>query len=240
MHANAANVLIAGFVGTKSQWRKLQRGWQSVLDRDGVEWFHCTDAMGFRRSYSGWTRAKRDAHLERLTRAVAASGLHPVAVCFSGNWTTTVAHDADWIERFPSAYAWCFEATVKALERVADERFTAQQIALAFCEHEQYQARAREVYDHFRFNGLWSQFVSLSFVNPRQSSEAQCADLITWEVQRDINQAGLPFEKQSKLALLDIMCARSFTWLRYDEAALTNQMSDVRGPPMKRPPGYQS
>jgi hypothetical protein len=239
-HGSATNIMVAGFVGSKTSWRRLQRDWKAVLARDQVECFHYTDLRYARKSYKGWDATRKARHLDDLARVIGASGVVPVVACFSGDWSATTAGDDHWNERFPSAYSWCFEAAVKALERVVADRFSAQPIVVSMCAHEQYGSRAVEVFDHFKFNGAWSGIVSLNYIDPKAFCEAQAADMIAWEVQRDLNQASAPPSQHLPLPLLDKVCApgRTFSWLRYDEAALINQMASPRGAPMKRPANY--
>lgn len=242
MHADARFVLVAGFVGSRPQWRRFQRDWQFILGRDGVSTFHYTDLRYGRKSYSGWSQEAKARHLKSLAGAIEGACVTPVVACFSGDWAKTVAGNADWIERFPSAYAWCFEAAMQALDWTAKKRFAAQQVAVSMCSHEEYERRAVEVYDHFKFNGAWPGIDSLCYVEPRDCLGAQAADMIAWEVQRDLNQADLPPAKQVPLPLLDKVSRpdQTFAWLRYDEAALREQMSLGRGPPLIRPPEYRS
>jgi hypothetical protein len=235
-HAGAANVLVAGFVGSKGNWRRLRRDWNAVLKRDRVECFHYTDLRYGRKSYANWDDAKKWRHLADLTRVVGTSGVVPVVACFTGDWAATTAGDDHWNQRFPSAYSWCFESAMQSLKWVIAKEYSTQPVAVSMCRHEQYDDRTAEVFDHFKHNGVWPEIVSLSHIEPKAFCEAQAADMIAWEVQRDLNQASAPPDKQLPLPLLDRMWP--FSWLRYDEAGLLEQMASPRGSPMKRPPNY--
>lgn len=236
-HGSATNILVAGFVGSRTSWRRLGKAWNAVLSRDCVEYFHYTDLRYARKSYQGWDANRKARHLEDLARAIEGSGAIPVVACFSGDWEATTAGDDHWKERFPSAYSWCFEAAIKSLERVVAERFSSQPITVSMCAHEQYGGRAVEVFDHFRFNGGWPDIVSLKYIDPKAVCEAQAADMIAWEVQRDLNQASTPLRDQVPLPLLEKVCSsnRRFSWLRAREDDLIAQMAAPRGLPLRRP-----
>jgi|GEM_PF-1667440 hypothetical protein len=83
IHAGAPVCSIAGYVGGKGQFRKLETAWLRVLYDFGVplEKFHTKDLIPRPHGYfEGWDTAKRDALLGKLTDAVAAhKKIHPVS-----------------------------------------------------------------------------------------------------------------------------------------------------------------
>jgi hypothetical protein len=90
IHAGSPVTLIAGFIGSRRQWRAVERRWQSIM---GDRVFHYKNM-----------RMEREM-LVKLATVLSGSNLGVVASGFSGDWKKAISSGpADWSIRFPSCY----------------------------------------------------------------------------------------------------------------------------------------
>lgn len=82
IHQGAEVCVIAGYYGESTQWRNLEKNWQTVL-RDAdvpIEKFHALDLLEHRKFFFGMERVQHDKLKTDLANAIASCEVHPVTV----------------------------------------------------------------------------------------------------------------------------------------------------------------
>jgi len=67
-------LVVAGYLGNQSQWKRFEHEWQLALAEAGAGSFHATDFFNFRGDFQGWDhdRARHNRFAKRFT-AIAES-----------------------------------------------------------------------------------------------------------------------------------------------------------------------
>src|SRR5208337_2242557 len=165
VHAGSPATIIAGFIGSRAQWRSAAKKWKPIV---GDLVFHYKDMR------------KEERLISELADLLSESGLGVVAAGFSGDWSRAIAHGSDWSRRFPSCYHMIFEHCFWQMDRYSKEHWNGEPIAVMFSRQDEYAKRAEEVWRAYKGNELWKNIVSFSYGDP-ELSPLQAADMIAYE-----------------------------------------------------------
>jgi hypothetical protein len=158
--------LVSGFIGTATEWNLMSIPWQQAM---GGKTFHYKDY-----------RLEADL-LEQLAVIISSSKVIPVSAGFCGNWEKAISHGNGWSVRFPSCYHMVFEQCLEHVNRLSDEHWGSQPVALMFSRQSEYATRAEEVWRTTTGNGLWPNLSHFGFRDPSLFPQLQAADMIAHE-----------------------------------------------------------
>lgn len=182
--------LISGFVGNLEDWPRVNSAWRNQLEVDGVPQFHYKDCVDQRKQYLGWDW-HRDCqpHLDRLAKIIHVAPVAGISAGFIGDWRSAVADRSDLAERFPSAYAFCFEALIRKI-RLEMHNHGQPDIILVMSRQNEYQRRALEVWEWHRERGYWPEIKDITYAEPRSVVGLQMADMLAYETHRHLFKKG--------------------------------------------------
>jgi hypothetical protein len=166
IHATSKTTIICGFIGPRSDWRRVARKWQKTTKG---EIFH-------------YKNMRNETQLiEKLATILGESCLAPIAMGFLGDWDRVIlSGEPHWPTRFPSCYQLVLEMCVQNLERHSQEMYEGEPIVLTFSRQDQYAKFAEEIWRAYRDAGLWNYVVGFGYGDP-ELPELQTADMIAYE-----------------------------------------------------------
>ncbi len=184
MNNQRDSTVVAGFFGPMQCWSDLQREWKRELSRVGVNAFHYTECRGRNHAYKNFDKHRQQSHLENLAEIISNSGLAYVSALFQGDYGKVLSEFPNAKIRFPHPYSICFELLVQDLISASRRATNPESIVLIFEEQGQFQKRALETYNLFKFNNLWPEIVSVIYSSSKSAIGLQVADMLAWEVGR--------------------------------------------------------
>ena len=159
-----------------------------------------------------------------MAKVIHVSPLGGISVGFMGNWRSAVKDRPDLDQRFPSAYAFCFEALIRKIRTEMHEHGQPD-IVLVMSRQNEYQRRALEVWEWHRERGYWPQIKDVKYAEPRDVAGLQMADMLAYETHRHLFKKG---ETWRTLPLLSQLVAkhdedgRTLYDAAYDEEQVRN------------------
>lgn len=166
-HAGSPVTAIGGFIGSRNQWRAVNRKWRKTM---GEHVFHYKEMR------------MEGAILSRLSDILANSDLEVIGSGFVGNWERAInSGAADWPKRFPSCYHLVFEMAAQRMQHISKSHWNGEPISITFSRQDEYAKRAEEVWRTYRGNGMWESIVHFSYGAPEDLVELQAADMIAHE-----------------------------------------------------------
>lgn len=185
---DAPITVIAGFVGTESQWTAVEAQWTAVLAEfadKGVTRFHMTECVNqagqFERIDSFW----RDYVLNRLSGILHGSGLQAI---WSGVDVRDFEREADdgFLKRYPKPYDLCIDDIAIKTKDWAREKAPGSDVAVMFSKQNEYESRAARIFDAYQRQQKWHQHISsFTFASPDKVVPLQTADMIAYEACKE-------------------------------------------------------
>jgi hypothetical protein len=166
IHASSETTIICGFIGSRSEWRRVVHKWQKTMKG---KVFHYKNMR------------KETKLLEKLATILAESRLAGINMGFLGNWDRAIKSGAaDWPTRYPSCYQLVLEMCVGYLEKHSTPLWDGEPIVLTFSRQDQYAKFAEQIWRSYRESGRWNYIVGLGYGDP-ELPELQAADMIAYE-----------------------------------------------------------
>ena len=181
IHAGAEATLVAGFVGLPDDWEAIASEWESKLDIAGISSFHYNECKAGTGEFAYKETWVREWLVSQLAKLLAGSPLKAVIAGFRGDWNSAISQGTEWDLRFPSTYHFAFEMCIEQIKYLSSQYWDHKPVTLVFSRQDEYESRAREIWQTFQANRLWSEFDSFSFGQPRNAFQLQAADMIAYE-----------------------------------------------------------
>jgi hypothetical protein len=126
IHAGSETTIICGFIGSRSEWRRVVHKWQKAMKG---KVFHYKNMR------------KETKLLEKLATILAESRLAGINMGFLGNWDRAIKSGAaDWPTRYPSCYQLVLEMCAGYLEKHSTSLWDGEPIVLTFSRQDQQAA----------------------------------------------------------------------------------------------------
>jgi hypothetical protein len=118
IHGSSKTTLICGFIGTRTEWRRVTHKWQKKMK--GVV-FH-------------YQKMRHETELlEKLATILGDSHLEVIMTGFTGEWNRAIKSGAPhWPTRFPSCYQFILEMCVQTIERQSTLLWNGEPVVLTF------------------------------------------------------------------------------------------------------------
>lgn len=66
IHEGSPHVVVAGLVGPQNKWIAFEKKWRELLDCWGLDFFHMSDFESYYGPYSSWTKEQHRSRLDQL------------------------------------------------------------------------------------------------------------------------------------------------------------------------------
>lgn len=174
-------VVVAGFIGTSSEWASVMTDFNAEVERVQVKPFHRVHCQHRNKAYERWSSTQSAKHIARLSDIVSSSSLFPISASFIGNWNN-IGLPPSFYGRFPHPYHVCFELLVQNIVKYANA--AGESVCLVLETQDQFSLRAHKIYNIHKFNGKWGEIITFNYADKQVCSHLQCADLFAWEIRR--------------------------------------------------------
>lgn len=229
---------MAGFVGSQQRWLELEGDWRKALDCWGLDSFHMTDFESYYRNYSNWTR---DQHRDRLNHLLDLISSHTMGYIGFGlsiqAYERALAEDMrDKLTAYHVLAFCCFRYGSQLLHEMTDvfRQISADldtppdllDFPTAFVYDEVGKGRGalQETYERIASVGSIKQdlhVVSLSYQSKRNLAALQAADILAYELWKDIPRSLGLSQRPKRYPMRRIEeFSRSVSWHFYDEEQL--------------------
>ncbi len=178
---NPQRMLIAGFVGTDAEWEAVGEQWAEALEKHDAPYFHGCELNMQRGPFERWERWRCDALKKRCGKILSGSNLGEISAGFIGDWSSVTRQAPDMGERFPSAYAFCFEMAVAQMQRAAKRWYGGDSVACIFDVQDEHSPHATDVFKQRKALGLWPNVASVAYADDLDVIQLQCADMLSNE-----------------------------------------------------------
>jgi hypothetical protein len=180
IHAGSKTTIICGFVGPRSEWRRVTHKWQKAMKGRVFHYKNMHDETKL---------------LEKLATILADSRLAGINMGFLGDWDRAIkSGPAHWLKRYPSCYQTVLEMCVGHLENHSKASWDGEPIVLTFSRQDEYAKFAEKVWRSQRDRGEWDCVVGFGYGDPGLP-ELQTADMIAHEAfqcAREVYERGAP------------------------------------------------
>lgn len=214
IHGGSKLCVVAGYVGTVTQWSKFECLWESDANAPGFhgrEFFDRNDRGQPTGIYAGWGNAQCDAYLNRLLSAIWQSGVLPIGTMVDveafhsysedeRRYLTGGFHEA--LRRWRPSGAPSkpyYVGFLFTLLRVLDDQ--SLRVAFTFDQQKQMEAQAHELYNYLKGNKDFNhsgKMGALVFESRDQASPLQAADMLAHAWYRYGSKSGKisePFQR---------------------------------------------
>lgn len=225
-HAGSDAVAVAGYVSTPEKWAEFESEWRRALQDFGLSFFHMTDFANGAKAYAHWQRTTKQMRLARLVEIINAHVIGSVG---------TVIPTALFNRLFSAkAKAHCggsygLAATANFVEvarivRALNERGPWDAwIAYVF---ESGTLGAGQVLKSFQYNKNDPKqeeelrLLSLRFEDKRQLAPLQAADILAYELYRQLPKQLGADPRPPRQFNLERLSIPDRDWGRFDEDEL--------------------
>jgi len=181
VHANSDVILISGVVGTIDVWDNFDREWAKQLAVPNVPYFHAYDCEVGEGEYQRLSKGLRESLTIGLAGVICENHLRIVRSLLPRPTWKEISSGPPDPDDFRHPYQVCFENCLDQLSKWAAVYASSEQVALIFAEQTEYKGIAYEMYEIYRNIGVWKNFVSITFADPKLFPGLQAADLVCYE-----------------------------------------------------------
>jgi hypothetical protein len=187
-HDSAQAIAVAGYISTAEQWELFNDEWSSALSEWSLKFFHMTDFANRANEYSGWSDEDRRLRFARLARIIDKHTIASIAVGFMRkSYDLTFDRQTKRFVGGPygTAATMCF---VEAAQKIRP-LFPSAKIAYVF---ESGGVGSGQILSVFKMNESDPEnrehfkLLSLRFENKRDFAPLQAADILAYELYRNI------------------------------------------------------
>lgn len=188
IHSQSRVIVVAGYVASKRDWRRLEIKWKKALKKEGVDYYHTTDieADPPRGIYQGWTRARADKLTDRIYPLAVEYASRPFGVHIErSTWYAAVP----FVERFlpgrPHDGPYMLLAK-HCIETVIDSQpeGCSEQVGFVFAENDFTDHVVRGYRTIKEVSPRPSLFGPFATDRMRENVMLQAADLLAWHYRR--------------------------------------------------------
>lgn len=180
-HGNKSKaVCISGFVGTSTEWARLEKPWSEHLLTLGVSTFHASECEAGTGEFFGKHRGLRESLANGLTIEIAKRNIALITTAvLVDDWNKCASHELK--ERFKTPYHFCFEFVMHKIDKWSRANVGGEPVALVFADQEQFKERAKIIHDLYFDSKQNFRLGSLTFAKPQCVIPLQAADLSSYE-----------------------------------------------------------
>jgi len=225
-HADSRYIIIAGYVAPVERWELFAKRWVPALRELGVRpwpalrlghlppdpFFHMTDYESRQKQFQGWSQLRRIRLFRRLAGLIDQFTVLGFGVSVDrAAYAKIIAPQVPEASGYRDPYMWCMQSCMEALYhakrgskglgslRIVDP----QPIACVFEQGHLVQGKVALFYARFREK--WEAddvFGTFAFDTKQRFVPLQAADILAYEVRKDIENRGVRPRRRSLERLL--------------------------------------
>jgi hypothetical protein len=186
IHDSSKVAAIAGYVGTKDEWFRVETAWQAVLApyaQYGLTWWHQADYLSRQGQYTGIRQTEiYDAMFNRLVAIIKDSQLQVIWAGVDAE-AFKVTTTPEWRERYaPKPYDFCYYWIIRQLTSWSFRTGYTDNIGLTFAVQDEFNGRSELALRSWQSFGLLEQFRPFSVDYPKFRPALQPADILANEL----------------------------------------------------------
>ena len=206
-HQGSPAISVAGYMSTPDRWKRFESEWRETLDAYGVEFFHMTDFASGMQQFKDWPRAKREPRLNKLisisNRNVLFSTASVVPAEVYDASLRHLSHPYDIAARQCLVMALGYARQAKLAGTISfvfesGTRGAHNFLAAYQAIHEKYRARL--------------DLGPLSFADKKKCLPLQAADILAYELHKEIPRHRGTDLRPSRTRILDLLKRSPHEW----------------------------
>jgi hypothetical protein len=197
---------VAGLIGSDYQWSVFNRIWGETLTQTGAPYVHMREFAHSAGLFEGWKGdPRREQLMAGVIRAVTESRLTAIGSAVRmADFKALSEAERDRLGGSP--YFGCLQDVLFGFA-LTSQQMPAGEVLAVTGDQSDYQARARQLYDVLLRSGHPYERMSptLRFANMRETPELQGADVLTYEITKELSNQDLRPEDQMRWPLDQIL-----------------------------------
>ena len=229
------SVSVAGYMATPKQWKQFDKDWKQRLDKDNLPYFHMTEFVaqgGIFKKRDEWPKERRDSLIQDLIKIISNNVLYGLGmVVFRADYDQVITIEPQAAIVLGSPYAFCafrcFESGVDWARRTKYD----ESIKYIFESGDEFKHQIQDTHTFIcsqdRLREFYKFSSSLTFEDGVKVRPLQAADILAWELNKELYRRIYPDEKRpytrnSLTALFEI----PGDYKEYVEADLKDYLQD--------------
>ncbi len=243
---------MAGYIGLPREWDRLNKKWQALIRRYGVDEFHAHEFFSREENtgqrigaYGNWTNAKSNLFIERLCRLIDDHDIYPVGSIIDVKAFSSLAEGIQrgltggklkqWRDKWtdsgsPKPYHAAFQAFLADAAVYRDDDST--RIDFIFDKQTVYEGRAKYAFANILTSAdpELSRFRSIAYDCSQEHPGLQASDLVTHCLHRAVEmRSGIDAERRRVFLRLMNKRNRMLIWdAKLLDSLLANIPEDYR------------
>lgn len=181
IHSGSGHVVVAGFMGSPSDWAPVEAAWNAHLKEVGVAVFHRSHCMMQKGEYQCFPDWKRGYHLKELANVLGKSRLYAISsAVLIDDWSRCIEPLQD---RFPHPYDFLAEMTLETIRSLSQEWWDGEPVALEFSPQSEFSGRLMKVWQGYRATDVGRAISGITYANSSSPPALQTADYLAGEMR---------------------------------------------------------
>ena len=198
---------VAGFFGSDSQWSVFNRLWEETLETTGAPYLHMREFAHSVGAFVEWKddKVRREKLMAGVVAAILQSELTAVgSALLVGDFEALTEEQRI---RLQSPYFCCLQEVLWGFALTMLDEFPKVEVHVTGDRHGQHEAKARKLHRALRrIGGLRANLsAELNFADMRQTFGLQAADLLAYEMVKELRNQNVRPEDRMRWPLDQIL-----------------------------------
>lgn len=199
--------MYGGMVAKASEWATIEDEWRAKLASYGLSEYHASHCQNRKKEFAGLDSAIRESLTNYFSSLVSRVRGHAIA--------SSVSYKAwqDWVpEKIKENYGGdpLYFAAANLMQRISAwsvEYNDGEPVAMMFASHLKHDIELAKLHAQFLNSGEWPGLGSITFGMPKLLVPLQTADLICYELKRqlthpdEVRNARIKFKNEGKMGM---------------------------------------
>lgn len=205
--------IMAGAMGSSSQWDQLASGWSNLLRRSKCPLFHARDFHARDGNFKDWSKYKRKRFLESVEKILNRSGIVRVAVVLSNADHDRIKREMRGIKGYhpDSHYGFCFRVILNWTCICAKEVDPDAQVSFMLEAGNKAANNAARIYDSiirtrgakYRSSLHAQNLAGFGFLPKGSSHSLEAADYLADRAAKEVHRKAFPQHSWDIAHLID-------------------------------------
>jgi hypothetical protein len=201
---------VAGFIADELEWKKLEHKWQKRIDFENsinrpdqrITRFHAANLNAKTYDFEFWDASMSAEFSSRLIRLLGERRMGAVGISADMDAVISVFPSQD-TKSLKNLYTLCIKQMMVEIGHILREYFPGDQVLLIH-DHGNWDTAAQEAYNLMVDDDRWEPrklFAGISALTWQQSVGLQAADMIAYEVFREVKAGGIHTDHERRPAI---------------------------------------